>query len=108
MYHIAKINAFRSYYAQDKATVEAFAKLFRVEVATSTEPPRTIIAIELQVRPEVTTYRNHLLVPVFNYTNGKSDWQIYPKDADYGWMERTRTLSEVKEQIDELTQPVTL
>ena len=48
------------------------------------------------------TYLDYKLVPVFNYTNGKSDWQIYKKDAEQGIMIPYKTLDQVKEQIDEL------
>lgn len=47
-------------------------------------------------------YRGYRISPVFHYTNGKTDWQVYRKDADYGTMYPSATLEEVKESIDEL------
>ena len=44
------------------------------------------------------TYRGYLITPVFNYTNGRSDWQI-SKD-ERGTIMPDQTLDQVKEWID--------
>lgn len=50
------------------------------------------------------TYLDYELVPVMIYSNGKYDWQIYKKDAGYGTIVPYKTLEEVKEEINQLTQ----
>lgn len=48
-----------------------------------------------------TEYKGFLIQRVFNYDNGKGDFQVYKKDADYGTIEPYVTLERLKEDIDE-------
>lgn len=52
-------------------------------------------------RNTVTNYLAWEIHPVFNYTNGKSDWQIYPEDGEHGEIIPSMTLEELKSYIDE-------
>lgn len=47
-------------------------------------------------------YNGWLIQEVFRYTNGKSDWQIYPDEGnEQGYIVPSKTLEEVKEEINE-------
>ncbi len=47
-------------------------------------------------------YNGWLIQEVFRYTNGKSDWQIYPDEGNEpGYIVPSKTLEEVKQDIDE-------
>lgn len=50
-------------------------------------------------RNTVTTYRGWEIHPVFNYTNGKSDWEIFHEEE--GEMIPSTTYEELKKYIDE-------
>lgn len=50
-----------------------------------------------------TTHHNYTVKPVFDYSNGKHDFQVYKEGADHGSIYPYQTLLEVKEDIDEKT-----
>lgn len=47
-------------------------------------------------------YKGWKIWEVFCYTNGKSDWQIYPPHGEFGLIRPSMTLEEIKHDIDEL------
>lgn len=52
------------------------------------------------------TYRGHRILPVFDYKTPTgeylySDFQVYPKDSEKGYLESKRTIEEVRQAIDE-------
>ena len=53
-------------------------------------------------KPQPETYRDYEIIPVFNFDNGKSDWNVFKCDAEYGSMYPCMTLEQVKESIDDL------
>lgn len=46
-------------------------------------------------------YRGYMIDEDCRYTNGTSDWQVYPKD-EQGYLFPRKTLEQVKEAIDEI------
>jgi hypothetical protein len=45
-------------------------------------------------------YKGYKIEEVFTFTNGKSDFQLYEIDADYGVLRPSTTLATIKEEID--------
>jgi hypothetical protein len=45
-------------------------------------------------------YKGYTIVEVFRYTNGKSDFEVYP-EGEPGYIFHSVKLSDVKEWIDE-------
>lgn len=46
-------------------------------------------------------YRGFEIHCLFNFSNGKSDYNVFAPDADYGYMAPEQTLDQVKNEIDE-------
>jgi hypothetical protein len=50
--------------------------------------------------PEI--YRDYLIEPIFVYTNGKADFNVYPESGkECGWIEPSTTIERIKDSIDE-------
>lgn len=50
-------------------------------------------------------YKDHLIMEVARYTNGVSDFQVYPDCGnEQGWIEPSTTLEKIKEWIDEVVE----
>lgn len=46
-------------------------------------------------------YRGFDIIEVFHYSNGTSDFEVYPENQETGWMEHGRTIEQVKIDIDD-------
>lgn len=52
------------------------------------------------MKPEL--YKDHLIITVFQFTSGKTDYEIFPElGAEQGWIAPNTTLENVKIDIDE-------
>lgn len=46
------------------------------------------------------TYNGHEIIPVYNYRDGRSDFEVYKEGADKGMMYARTTVERIKEDID--------
>lgn len=51
-----------------------------------------------------TIYRDHIIEEVFTYRHGVSDYEVFHKNSERGYMEPSKTLEHVKMGIDEIYQ----
>lgn len=47
-------------------------------------------------------YRGYIIEPVFHFTNGKSDWNLFKEDAEKGEMMPSMTFEQVIIHINEI------
>lgn len=56
---------------------------------------------ERQMESNPVIYRGFEIYCAFNYTSGKSDYEVYPADGEEGWIEPYTTVDNIKISIDE-------
>lgn len=49
----------------------------------------------------LVTYRGFEIICVWEYTSGKSDFEVFPIDGESGWIEPYTTLGKIIISIDE-------
>lgn len=55
----------------------------------------------MENKNEPTIYKGFEIHPVFNYDNGRSDFNVYAPNADFGYIAPEQTLEQVMSDIDE-------
>lgn len=54
---------------------------------------------------EPIIYKDFLIKPVYKYTNGKSDYEVFPDSGNEpGSLYHSTTLENIKIEIDEITE----
>lgn len=54
---------------------------------------------------EPIIYKDFLIKPVFHFTNGRSDFEVFPdQGGEPGFIYPSTTLEDIKKEIDEITE----
>lgn len=55
----------------------------------------------MENKNEPIIYKGFEIYPIFNYDNGRSDFNVFAPGWDYGYMAANQTLAQVEIEIDE-------
>jgi hypothetical protein len=65
----------------------------------------TELKVKVENKPVQCIYKGYLIKPVFHFTNGKSDFEVYPDEGgEPGSLYPSTTLEKIFTEIDELTE----